>query len=294
MAALNQGDDKLQLPIVNNLAFEIWKCKEAKQPLEEAPILGDPEKRGIMMEVVGAVSYLVSGSNVLILRHPESVRMVKTYIDLISDGGSAMDVAGIAKQLDDVDIDLVALSPEPDLTIEEEKAAAAPAKKAAAPAPEKPAAPAAPAAPEKKAEPAPAKPEPAAEAAPAPKEEPKVDPEAEAKAKAEMEAKAKAEAEAKAKAEAEAKAKAEEEAKAKAEAEAKAKAGAEAKAAAEARAKADAEIDEIRLKRAKEREEMAAKRAKEAKAGKIAMTAAAVQKSMVDKMIDQINWVHRR
>ena len=40
MAALNQGDDKLQLPIVNNLAFEIWKCKEAKQPLEEATDIG--------------------------------------------------------------------------------------------------------------------------------------------------------------------------------------------------------------------------------------------------------------
>ena len=294
MAALNQGDDKLQLPIVNNLAFEIWKCKEAKQTVDEAPTLGDPEKRGVMMEVVAAVSYLLSGSNVLILRHPETVRLVKAYIDLVADGGSAADVAGITKQLDDVDIDLTAHAPAPDLTIEEEKAAAAPAKKAAAPAPEKPAAPAAPAAPEKKAEPAPVKPAPAAEAAPAPKEEPKVDPEAEAKAKAEAEAKAKADAEAKAKADAEAKAKAEAEAKAKAEAEAKAKADADAKAATEARAKADAELDEIRLKREKEREELAAKRAKEAKTGEKSMTAAAIQKSMVDKMIDQINWVHRR
>jgi acetyl-CoA decarbonylase/synthase complex subunit delta len=70
MAALNQGDDKLQLPLINNIGNEVWKCKEAKQSVEEAPTLGDPEKRGIMMEAVAAVSYLVAGSDVLIMRHP--------------------------------------------------------------------------------------------------------------------------------------------------------------------------------------------------------------------------------
>ena len=59
MAAMAQGDDKLQMPIINNLANEVWKCKEAKQSAEEAPTLGDPEKRGILMEAVGAVTYLV-------------------------------------------------------------------------------------------------------------------------------------------------------------------------------------------------------------------------------------------
>jgi acetyl-CoA decarbonylase/synthase complex subunit delta len=106
------------------------------------------------MEAVGAVSYLMSGSNILIMRHPEAIRMVKAYIDLAADGGSAADVAGIAKGLDDVNIDYAAIAPEPDLTIEEEKKAA-PAKKAAAPKaaePPKEAAPTAPAAP---AEPAP-------------------------------------------------------------------------------------------------------------------------------------------
>jgi hypothetical protein len=51
MAALTQEDDKLQIPMICNLGNEIWKCKEAKESIEEAPILGDPEKRGIMMEV---------------------------------------------------------------------------------------------------------------------------------------------------------------------------------------------------------------------------------------------------
>jgi acetyl-CoA decarbonylase/synthase, CODH/ACS complex subunit delta len=72
MAALAQGDDKLQLPVINNLGNEIWKCKEAKLSAEDAPTLGDPEKRGILMEAVGAVTYLLAGSDVLIMRHPEA------------------------------------------------------------------------------------------------------------------------------------------------------------------------------------------------------------------------------
>jgi acetyl-CoA decarbonylase/synthase complex subunit delta len=152
MAALAQGDDKLQLPMINNLGNEVWKCKEAKQTAEEAPTLGDPEKRGILMEAVGAVSYLMAGSDILIMRHPEAIRLVKAYINLIYNGGSAVDVAPIKKQLDDVNVDLSTLSPEPDLTIEEEDKKAAPAKKAAPPAAAKPAAPAASAKPAKAAE----------------------------------------------------------------------------------------------------------------------------------------------
>jgi len=96
MAAMTQGDDKLQLPIINNLGNEVWKCKEAKLGADEAPTLGDPEKRGILMEAVGAVAYLLAGSDILIMRHPEAIRMVKSFIDLAIDGGSAADVAPIA------------------------------------------------------------------------------------------------------------------------------------------------------------------------------------------------------
>jgi len=298
MAALAQGDDKLQLPLINNLGNEVWKCKEAKMKGAEAPTLGDPEKRGILMEAVGAVAYLMAGSDVLIMRHPEAIRLVKSYIDLMYEGGKAADVAAIQKQLEAFDVDLLTLSPEPDLTIAEEKKPA-PAKKEAAPKPEKKAAPAAqkeaPPPPPKKAAEAPAAAAPKAEAVP---EAPaavatKVDAEAEAKARAEAEAKAKVDAEAKLKAEAEAKAKAEAEAKARAEAEAKAKADAEAKKAAEQKAKIENELEEIRQKRAKEREEIVAKRAAAEKEA-VQKTPAAIQRSMVDKMVENLNWIHRR
>jgi acetyl-CoA decarbonylase/synthase, CODH/ACS complex subunit delta len=88
MAAMVQGDEKLQFPMINNLGNEVWKCKEAKQTLEAAPILGDPEKRGVMMEAIGAVSYLLSGSSVLIMRHPEAIRLAKEFIVALADGGS--------------------------------------------------------------------------------------------------------------------------------------------------------------------------------------------------------------
>jgi len=297
MAALVQGDDKLQLPIINNLANEIWKCKEAKQGAQEAPTLGDPEKRPILMEAVAAVCYLLGGSDVLIMRHPEAVRMARSFIDLITQGGKAEDIAPIEKRLEPVAVDLAALSAEPDLTIPEEKQKkAAPAKKAA---------------PKAAAEPAPAKVEkkPAAKPAPAPKPaaeavkkaEPTATVEAEKKAKeeraveAEADAKARAEEAARKKAEEEAREKAAQAAKAQAQAEAKVKAEAEAKAKAEqeARDKRNAEEAAMREKRRQEREARAAQRKTEADKA-TAMTAAAEQKDPLDKMIARLDRIHRR
>ena len=286
MAALIQGDDKLQYPVVNNLGNEVWRSKEAGQSAEDAPELGDPEKRGIMMEAIGAVTYLVAGADLLIMRHPEAVRMARAFIDLMASGGSAMDVAPVEKRLADANVDFTKLSPEPDLTIKEEAAKPAPAKKAA------PAAKA-------EAKPAPkaeAKPAPKAEAAPA--EAPKPAPELDeaAKAKAAEDAKVKAEADAKAKAEADAKAKADAEAKAKADAEAKAKADEEAKkkADADARSKRDQEEQQLREKRMKERGESAKKYAAAAseKAGK--KTPAAEQKSELQKIVERLDRFHKR
>ncbi len=173
LAAMTFGDDKLQLPIINNLANEVWKCKEAKQPLEEDQTLGDPERRAIMMEAVGAVSYLMAGSNILIMRHPEAVRMTRSFIDLITDGGSAEKVAGIRKMLPDVEVDYAALAPEPDLTIKEEAKKTAPAQKAAPKEEKKPEAAKEPPKEKEAAEPAKAEPSAAPESA---KEAPKPEP----------------------------------------------------------------------------------------------------------------------
>lgn len=284
MAAMTQGDDKLQNPMINNLGNEVWKCKEAKQTVADAPELGDPERRAILMEAVGAVSYLVAGSSILIMRHPESIKLAKAFIDLAYAGGSAKDVAPIKKRMDDVDIDFAAMAKAPDLTIEEEKKAA-PAAKAAAPAVKeapKAAAPAAKSAAPKKAEAAPSAP-----AAPA------TDPAAEAKSKADADAKAKADAEAKAKADAAAKAKVEADVKAKAEADAKAKADAEKKAQRDAVAKREAQEQAIRDKRAAEQTKHGAGTDIKQKV-KVSMTAAMIQKTMLDRILENLDRIHKR
>ncbi len=270
LAALTFGDDKLQLPMVNNMSFEVWKCKEAKQPVEEDPKIGDPERRDIMMEVVCAVSYLMAGSDILIMRHPEAIKMVKSFIDLLVDGGEAKEIAPVNKLLSEPEIDYASLSPEMDLSIEEEKKAAPAAAKKEEEAPKEERAAAAEPAKEETKPAEEAKPEPAkeetkpveeAKAPEKPAEEPKVEEakvkeeveaklrsELEDKIRKEMEDKIRREVESKAKSEAEAKAEAEEKAKKEAEEKARAEEEAKAKAEAEARAKMEADENAIREK----------------------------------------------
>jgi acetyl-CoA decarbonylase/synthase complex subunit delta len=292
MAALTQEDDKLQIPIIANVGNEIWKSKESGLSIEDAPTLGDPEKRAILMETVAASCYLLAGADIVTLRHPESVRLVRSFIQLMMNGGMAMDVKEIGKKLPLAKADLAAISPKPVLTIAKEEGKAKPAKPKEAPKAAKP---------EKKEE--------APKAAPAKEKVVEMKPKAEdqAKAKADDEAKAKAEAEAKVKAEAEAKAKAQAEAKSKEEARKKAEEDAAKNAAEaakrnaeeEARKKARAKEEEkdqlmpLRQKRAAERENAEAER--RAAAGEaVPRKAAAKQAGLVDRLIENLDRIHRR
>jgi acetyl-CoA decarbonylase/synthase, CODH/ACS complex subunit delta len=80
MAALTQQDERLQFPILCNLAKEVWKTKEAKLNAEEAPLLGNAKKRGILMEAVTAMSLLLAGADILIMRHPEAIGLIREMI----------------------------------------------------------------------------------------------------------------------------------------------------------------------------------------------------------------------
>ena len=59
---------------------EVWKTKEAKTKTEDAPALGDAKKRGILMEAVTAVMLLLAGADVLVMRHPEAIKLVREMI----------------------------------------------------------------------------------------------------------------------------------------------------------------------------------------------------------------------
>jgi acetyl-CoA decarbonylase/synthase complex subunit delta len=80
MAGLTQQDDKLQFPIICNIAKEVWRTKEVHIPTKEDPTLGDVKKRGIVMEAMSATALLLSGADVLIMRHPEAIKQVRQLI----------------------------------------------------------------------------------------------------------------------------------------------------------------------------------------------------------------------
>ena len=149
LAALVQQDDKLQYPLFCNLGREVWKTKEAKLSAKEAPELGDPAKRAILMEAITASAMLLTGGNILVMRHPEAIKLARALMaDLVSEEAKMADKPKAGAKFSG-----------------KIKGKAAPAKKAAPKPAAKPAA-----APEKKAAPKPAA-KPAA--APAKKEAPK-------------------------------------------------------------------------------------------------------------------------
>jgi len=80
MAGLVQQDEKLQFPIICNVSREVWKTKEAKMPTAEDPKLGDARRRGILLEAMSAMCLLLAGGDVLVMRHPEAIRLVREMV----------------------------------------------------------------------------------------------------------------------------------------------------------------------------------------------------------------------
>ena len=80
MAGLTQQDEKLQFPLICNISKEVWKAKEVHIPTEEDPKLGDAKKRGILLEAMSAMVLLLTGGDVIIMRHPEAIRLVREMI----------------------------------------------------------------------------------------------------------------------------------------------------------------------------------------------------------------------
>jgi len=80
LAAL-QGDTMTQLPIIVTPGFEAWKTKEAKVGDGVPHEWGDWMARAINWEVTTAIALLEAGADIVVLRHPESVKRVKMAID---------------------------------------------------------------------------------------------------------------------------------------------------------------------------------------------------------------------
>jgi acetyl-CoA decarbonylase/synthase complex subunit delta len=80
LAAL-QGDAMTQYPIIVTPGYESWKTKESKVGSGVPAAWGDWANRAVSWEIFTAVALLESGADILVLRHPESVRRVQQTID---------------------------------------------------------------------------------------------------------------------------------------------------------------------------------------------------------------------
>jgi len=81
IAALLQDDKMTQMPLIVNLAPQVWKVKEVKESEENYPEWGNLEQRGINWESISAMSTLLSGANIVVMRHPEAIRLVKEIMN---------------------------------------------------------------------------------------------------------------------------------------------------------------------------------------------------------------------
>jgi acetyl-CoA decarbonylase/synthase complex subunit delta len=81
LAALTQNDTTMQQPILGDVGMYVWKIKETQAGETDVPEWGDLEERGITWEAVTAMSLILSGAGLLIMRHPKAVEATEKVID---------------------------------------------------------------------------------------------------------------------------------------------------------------------------------------------------------------------
>jgi acetyl-CoA decarbonylase/synthase complex subunit delta len=80
LAALTQNDATMQPPMLGDVGMYVWKVKETLAPEADLPHWGPAEERGIAWEAVTAMSLLMAGAELLIMRHPKAVEAVQNMI----------------------------------------------------------------------------------------------------------------------------------------------------------------------------------------------------------------------
>jgi len=63
-------DSMTQMPMIANLGKECWKTKQAMENKEQ----------GLLWEGVTALSLVLAGANILVLRHPDNIKLIKETI----------------------------------------------------------------------------------------------------------------------------------------------------------------------------------------------------------------------
>jgi len=80
IAAL-QGDKMTQLPMLVTPGYEAWRQKESKVGEGVPETWGDWRERAILWETLTATALIESGADILVLRHPETVKRVKAFVE---------------------------------------------------------------------------------------------------------------------------------------------------------------------------------------------------------------------
>ncbi len=74
-----QADKMIAMPFLNFVGEEAWRTKEARESAQE----GGDIRLGISWEILTAVNFIHAGSDLLVLRHPDSVKQIKEHIDVL-------------------------------------------------------------------------------------------------------------------------------------------------------------------------------------------------------------------
>jgi len=81
LAALTQNDVTMQQPLMGGVGMYVWKVKETTASEADLPQWGAAEERGIAWEAETATALLVSGAELLIMRHPKAVEALEKLIE---------------------------------------------------------------------------------------------------------------------------------------------------------------------------------------------------------------------
>ncbi len=63
-------DNMMQMPIFADIGIECWRTKEAKESKDQ----------GVLWEATTGMTFLLAGANLVVLRHPEALRLIKNMI----------------------------------------------------------------------------------------------------------------------------------------------------------------------------------------------------------------------
>ena len=78
------GDPLLQQPTICDAGLQAWRAKEANADEDALPGFGPVATRGPLWEGITASNYLQAGAEIIVLRHPKAIALVKDSIDKLS------------------------------------------------------------------------------------------------------------------------------------------------------------------------------------------------------------------